>query len=70
MIVTPSEVWTEVRATRDAVRDLTNLMAAIPGQLHDQEARIRQIEQRMWSAMGVMGFLVVAVTIAASLLAK
>lgn len=70
MIVTPSEVWREVRATRDAVRDLTNLMAAIPGQIQDQESRLRQIEQRMWSAMGVMGFLVVSASIAVSLLAK
>lgn len=70
VIVTPSEVWQEVRATRDAVRDLTNLMASIPGQLQDQEARIREIERRMWSAMGVMGFLIVAASIAVSLLAK
>ena len=70
IVVTPSEVWTEVRLTRDAVRDLAHLMSTIPGQIQDQEARIRQIEQRMWSAMGVMAFLVVAATIAASLLAR
>lgn len=70
MIVTPSEVWQEVRATRDAVKDLTHMMGSIPGQIQDQEARLREIERRMWSAMGIMGFLVVASSIAVSLLAK
>lgn len=70
VIVTPSEVWHEVRATRDAVRDLAHLISTIPGQIQDQEARLREIERRMWSAMGVMGFLVVAASVAVSLLSR
>jgi hypothetical protein len=59
VIVTPSEVYQEVRATRDAVRDLAHRMSDIPAQLRDQENRIREIERRVWSAAGVVGFLAV-----------
>ncbi len=70
MIVTPSEVWQEVRLTRDAVRDLAHAMSDIPDKLRDQEARLRDLERRMWSAMGVVGFLTVSASIAVAWLAR
>lgn len=63
VIVTPSEVWQEVRATRDAVRDLAHKMDDIPAQLRDQETRLREVERRMWSAMGIIAFLIVTASI-------
>jgi hypothetical protein len=70
VIVTPSEVWQEVRATRDAVRDLAHKMDDIPDKIRDQETRLREIERRMWGAMGIVGFLAVAASICVSLLVK
>ena len=70
IIVTPSEVWNEVRATRDAVVDLAHKMNDIPDKIRDQEARLREVERRIWGAMGVVGFLAVAASIAVSLLAR
>lgn len=70
VIVTPSEVWSEVRATRDAVRDLSHKLDDIPDKIRDQEARLREVERRMWSAMGIVGFLAVAASIVVSLIAR
>jgi hypothetical protein len=70
IIVTPSEVWNEVRATRDAVMDLSHRMNDIPEKIRDQESRLREVERRMWAAMGVVGFLAVAASIAVSLLVR
>lgn len=70
MIITPSEVWNEVRATRDAVSNLAHKMDDIPAQIRDQEARLRLVEQRVWQAMGVTGFLAVAASIAVSVVLR
>jgi hypothetical protein len=67
VIVTPGEMWSELRATRDAVSNLAHRMEDIPGKMSDQEARIRILEQRMWSFMGVVSFLVVVLSVAAAL---
>lgn len=70
VIVTPSEVWNEVRATRDAVRDLSHKLDDIPEKLRDQETRLREIERRIWSAMGIAAFLAVTSSLGVSLLVR
>ncbi|MFI1385533.1 hypothetical protein [Embleya sp. NPDC020886] len=48
MIITPTEVYAEVRATGDAVRELTTKLDNIPNELLDHEARIRVLERGRW----------------------
>jgi hypothetical protein len=70
VIITPAEMWAELRATRDAVANLAHRMEDIPGKMSDQEARIRIIEQRIWSAIGVMTFLMFTASIVVALLPR
>lgn len=48
VIITPTEVYAEVRATGDAVRELTTKLDNIPAELLDHEARIRVLERGRW----------------------
>lgn len=46
VIITPNQVYDEVRATREAVGELTRKLDGIPGQVADHEKRLRALEER------------------------
>jgi len=48
VIITPTEVYVEVRATGDAVRELAHKLDTIPTELADHEVRIRGLERGRW----------------------
>lgn len=48
VIITPTEVYVEVRATGDAVRELALKLDTIPAELVDHEARLRVLERGRW----------------------
>jgi hypothetical protein len=45
VVITPREVYAEVRATREAVGELTRKLDQVPGQVDDHEHRIRALDQ-------------------------
>jgi hypothetical protein len=64
VIITPTEVYAEVRATGDAVRGLATKLDNIPAELADHEARLRILERARWplpSLAAVTGVVALAV---------
>jgi hypothetical protein len=65
VIITPTEVYAEVRATREAVGSLARQLDKVPGQVDDHEKRLRTLERARWplpslAAVCGVGGLVVA----------
>jgi hypothetical protein len=52
VVITPTEVYAEVRATGDAVRQLAAKLDGVPQQLSDHEMRLRALERLVWRAAG------------------
>lgn len=52
VIITPTEVYSEVRATREAVQQLSAQIGGVPAQLTDHETRLRAVEKLIWRAAG------------------
>jgi hypothetical protein len=48
VVITPTEVYAEVRATGDAVRQLAAKLDGVPQQLSDHETRLRALERARW----------------------
>lgn len=46
VIITPNEVYAEVRATREAVSDLARQLDGVPKAVADHEKRLRSLEER------------------------
>ncbi|MEY9937278.1 hypothetical protein [Streptacidiphilus sp. MAP5-3] len=46
VVITPNEVYAEVRATREAVGELTRKLDQVPGRVDDHEHRLRALEER------------------------
>lgn len=46
VVITPNEVYAEVRATREAVGELTRKLDQVPAQVDDHEKRLRSLEER------------------------
>lgn len=44
VVITPAEMYREIRATGDAVRDLAGKLDTVPAKLEDHETRLRTIE--------------------------
>jgi hypothetical protein len=60
VVITPTEVYTEVRATRSAVDDMRAELRGVSAELRgvlsahaDHETRIRALERGRWALAGV-----------------
>lgn len=57
VIITPTEMYQEMRATREQVQRLANLVDPALGDIRadvsDHETRIRHLERRVWVAAGI-----------------
>lgn len=57
VVITPTEMYREIRDTRDAVNRLVNVvdpaLTNIRHDVADHEIRIRAVEKRVWVACGI-----------------
>lgn len=52
VIITPTEMYAEMRATHTAVQGIASKLDGIPDKLSDHEARLRAVERAVWRAAG------------------
>lgn len=77
VIITPTEVYRELRATHDAVRDVGAKLDGIAEDIRDHseviddhETRIRALESKVWLASGAVGLVAAAAGIVVPLLIR
>lgn len=74
VIITPTEMYRELRATHDEVKAigpvLTALVEKVDDKIGDHEDRIRALERGRWYYAGGVAVLATAVSLAAPLLVK
>jgi hypothetical protein len=60
VVITPAQMYTELRAVHDLVRDLKGVvdpaLSDIRGDVADHETRLRSVERRQWFATGIATF--------------
>jgi hypothetical protein len=67
-VVSPEEMYREIRATHDTVTRIELSLQLVPAELKDHEARLRTLERWTWRATGIATVLAGAVGTAAGLL--
>jgi hypothetical protein len=56
VVITPADMYAEIRATYDEVKRLGTVLEPslrdLSGRVEDHETRIRGLERRLWTALG------------------
>lgn len=68
VIITPTEMYAEMRATHTAVQQIASKLDGVPATLADHESRLRAVEKAVWRAAGAATVLGAAAGAAVSLL--
>jgi hypothetical protein len=57
VIITPTEMYAEMRATHTAVQKIDAKIDGVPQQLADHETRLRAVEKAVWWTAGAAAVL-------------
>lgn len=69
-VVSPEEMYREIRATHDTVTRIELSLQLVPTELKDHEARIRGLERWTWRATGIATTVAAIVGASAGIIAR